>query len=489
MLEATGIVLPQNVRSQAVFLHPRQGFYEKYRTLIVASEAGLALLLSVVVSAALLVVSRKNRALVLARDRMENTNAELRTAITEQKRAEEEVLRINRQLVAATVKAERATAIKSEFLANMSHEIRTPMNGVIGMASILLDSPLSSEQRKFAEAISSSGETLLSLINDILDLSKIEAGKFDLEIVDFDLAALLTNFSDAFALQATSKGLAFSCAIDPDVPCGLSGDPKRLRQVLTNLVGNAVKFTPQGEVTLQVSLVSATAITSVLRFAVRDTGIGIPADKQALIFQQFTQADASTSRRFGGSGLGLAISKKLVELMDGEIGVSSVAGQGSEFWFTTCFAACLRDAPTSAPAASAPLAPSPHWQGLRVLVAEDTLINQKVATELLKKLTLQVDVVSNGSEAVHALTTTPYALVLMDVQMPEMDGLEATRLIRSEGSPVLDPRIPIIAMTANAMSADQQICLDAGMDDYISKPVSRGSLAAMLEKWLPQKAG
>ena len=490
VLEHSGIVLPPSIRSQAVFLHSRQGFYEKNRTLILTSEAGLALLLSLVITGSLFVVSRKNRALLVSRSRMEKTNEDLRAAITEQKRAEEEILRINRQLTQATVKAESATAIKSEFLANMSHEIRTPMNGVIGMTSLLLDSPLSSEQRKFAEAINSSGEALLSLINDILDFSKIEASKLDLEIVDFDIAALLANFSDAFALQAKNKGLTFTCTIDPDVPHGLSGDPKRLRQVLTNLVGNAMKFTLHGEVSVRVSLLSATAVASLLRFAVRDTGIGIPADKQALIFQQFTQADASTSRRFGGSGLGLAISKKLVQLMDGEIGVSSVAGQGSEFWFTTCFATSLRDAPMSAtPVPPSSVTHKPHWQGLRVLVAEDTPINQKVAIGLLKKLTLQVDVVSNGSEAIEALSTTPYDLVLMDMQMPEMDGLEATHIIRSGHSTVINPRIPIIAMTANAMRADEQICLDAGMDDYISKPVSLSSLLAMLEKWLPKEAG
>ena len=497
VLENDGITLPADVRSHAVFLHPRQSFYETHRNLILTSQAVLGALLLLVVSGALLVVSRKNRALMLSRDRVENTNVELRAAISERQRAEEELKTINRQLEEATAyakemarKAELANAAKGEFLANMSHEIRTPMNGVIGMSSLLLDSPLSSEQRRFAEAISSSGEILLNLINDILDFSKIEAGKLDLEMIDFDLSTLLSNVSDLFATQANSKGLAFTCSIAPDVPSRLNGDPKRLRQVITNLIGNAVKFTPHGEVSVRVSLVSSTVVACVLRFEVRDTGIGIPAEKQALVFQKFTQVDASTSRHFGGSGLGLAISKQLVNLMDGEIGVSSVVGQGSEFWFTACFAASLRAPPKSAaPAIPKPTASSPHWKELHVLVAEDNHINQKVIMGFLKRLTLQVDVVSNGLKAIHALTTTPYALVLMDVQMPEMDGLEATRLIRSERSPVLNPRIPIIAMTANAMPADQQTCLDAGMDGYISKPVSLGSLAAMLEKWLPKKSG
>ena len=412
--------------------------------------------------------------------------------ITAQKQAKAKLQEINRQLEIATAtatelteKAEMANHAKGEFLANMSHEIRTPMNGVIGMASLVLAGVLSDEQRDYVEMIHASGETLLALVNEILDFSKIEAGKLELEVLDFNLSILLLKLGELLAHDASSKGLQFTCGIEPGTPHLLRGDPNRLRQVLLNLAGNAIKFTPHGEVSVRVSSVRASAAGMLLHFAVRDTGIGIPADTQRLLFGKFGQADASTARQYGGSGLGLAISKQLVQLMGGEIGVTSVVGHGAEFWFTACFASGL--APAVLPVPPPPLARG-HWPTLRVLLVEDNLINQKVAMGYMRNMGLPVDVVCDGLEAIAALVKVNYDLVFMDMQMPGMGGLEATGVIRAAHSTALNPRLPIIAMTANTMPGVRQQCLEAGMNDYLTKPITSASLALLLERWLPAPA-
>ncbi len=385
----------------------------------------------------------------------------------------------NRRLQATRRKAEdaaaaanRAAAVKSEFLANMSHEIRTPMNGIMATCELLLETPLQEDQAEYGGTILNSARALLSILNDVLDLSKIESGHVAIHCEPFDLPALVESVGLLLAPRARQKEIGFYVSIAPAIERHYCGDAPRIRQVLLNLVANAVKFTESGGVTLSVEA----AYGSTVRFCITDTGIGISSAAQVGLFQKFTQADASTTRKYGGTGLGLAISKQLVELMGGAIGLASEEGVGSRFYFD------LPLEPAS-PVAVIPSYPEPHrrFDGVRILIADDNAVNQKLLSVMLERRGCIYDLASNGVEAAAMACAGNYSLVLMDCQMPEIDGFEATRRIRKT---LGNSAPPIIAVTARALEEDRRLCLDAGMCDRLVKPIGAASVDAMLEKWL-----
>ncbi len=423
----------------------------------------------------------------LEQHRLRVANQQLVTKLRETNNTlERTVQERTRELKAARDQAMEASRLKSQFLANMSHEIRTPMNGVLGAGNLLAATDLTDEQRAYVDILSSSGQALLTIINDVLDLSKIEAGRLELEPSTFTLLDPFTEVVNLLAPQASAKNVRLSLNADADLPLSVVGDSGRLRQVVTNLVGNAVKFTNVGHVLVDVSAESRSSGDIMLRCAVTDSGIGIAEQDIARLFTEFSQLDTSNARRFGGTGLGLAISDRLVRLMNGEIGCTPNPGGGSTFWFTAPFALARPDSlarndvavgSTATPRGTAP-ASAPA-----ILIVEDNETNALILTHMLKLLGYRSDTVSNGADALEAAARETYSTILMDCQMPIMDGFTTTRRLRSRFAG--DPRIPIVAITATATTEDQERCLAAGMDDYLPKPIIMDRLGAVLTRWAP----